>query len=475
MRLFFLFLLGLSVLPASAGDTGGAGPLVLDLQGCIRLALERNQRVLAAKKNVEKADAQIEENGASAWPQVSASAEYKRLGNLPEYEISGRRFTFQPENNYRVGLNVKQKLYAPKVFEAIRASKTFARSAEMEFEAVREEVSLEVKKAFYDHLLAKAMIEVNEEAVEQLKRNVEDVARRLEVGLATDLDLLRAEVQLANAGPELARSRNAVGTSMASLKLAMGIDLSAEVEIVGQLSYSPPHISLDEALSAAVETRPEIRHIDYVIETLKGYAEIARKEFSPTVSMQGNLSYANDSLASGGKAEWDYRWSVGVTMDYKIFDGSERGSRVTQALIEVSKAELERDELINRISLEVTTAYSALREAEELIRSQEKNVERAERAYDIAAVSYRSGVITQLDLLGSQLALTTARSNYKRAVHDFLIAKSNLERAIGRAVPSAEVAPGGGRVEEKYDAGRDDGESGMKQGASSPVKEEEGF
>ncbi|MDT8318445.1 MAG: TolC family protein, partial [bacterium] len=186
---FFIFFYS----PIDAFAAGGS-EAPLDLNSCIKLALEKNHRVNSAFQMVKKAYAQIDESSASAWPQLDLKADYTRAGNIAEYDFGGEKISFGPEDNYNIGLNMTQKVYSPQVFEAIKASKSFARSAELEFSIVKEGVVLSVKEAFYRYLFTSAMIDVKKEAVDQLQRHVNNERTRLDVGLATDYDLLRAEV-----------------------------------------------------------------------------------------------------------------------------------------------------------------------------------------------------------------------------------------------------------------------------------------
>jgi outer membrane protein TolC len=182
-----------------------------------------------------------------------------------------------------------------------------------------------------------------------------------------------------------------------------------------------------------MKNRPELLQIDASIETQERYAKVEKKEYLPTLTMHGNLSYANDDIQLGEDAQWDYNWNVGVTLDYKLFDGKKRSARVTKALIDASNTRLEKRRLLNLIAHEVTTTYNLIEETKTLIASQEKNIETAERAYEIATISHAGGALTQLELLDTQLELTKAKVNRSRVVHAFLIAKTQLEKAAGLA------------------------------------------
>ena len=429
LALFFT----IALLPASVSGAFAAGLAEppLDLDSCIKLALEKNYQVRSASEMVGKAYSLIDESSSSAWPQLDFKADYTRMGNIAEYDFGGEQVSLTPENNYNIGLNLSQKVYAPQVFEAIKASKRFAKSSELEFFIVKESVVSSVKEAFYRFLFTSAMIEVKEEAVAQLKRHADNVRSRLDVGLATDYDLLRAEVQLANATPSLTKARNAMLLAKVALKMTLGISPDSELSISGELEYLPYEITLKDAQRIAAEKRSELQQLEYEIQTFQNYVNVSKKEMLPQLSLHGSYSYANDGLSTDGAADWDYNWNLGLSLEYKLFDGWEKSSRVKQNRRDLSAANIEKEERLSRVKLEVETAFAGLGEARELIRSQEKNIENAARAFSIAEAGHLNGVISQLELMDAQLALTEARSNYKQAVYDWLIAKVRMEKAMG--------------------------------------------
>ncbi|MDT8318165.1 MAG: TolC family protein, partial [bacterium] len=238
-------------------------------------------------------------------------------------------------------------------------------------------------------------------------------------------------VQLANATPSLTKAKNDMLLAKSALKMALGISPDRDLSIRGGLEYTPYDITLEEAHITAAEKRSELHRLAYEIKTFKSYVDVAKKEMLPQLSLHGSYSYANDGLSTDGEAEWDYSWNLGLSLDYKLFDGWEKSSRVEQNRKDLSAATIKREETASMVKLEVETAFAWLGEARELIRSQEKNIENAERAFAIAETGQLNGVISQLELMDAQLALTEARSNYKQAVYDWLIARVQLEKAMG--------------------------------------------
>src|SRR6185369_10610797 len=108
--------------------------------------------------------------------------------------------------------------------------------------------------------------------------------------------------------------------------------------------------------------------------------------------------------------------------------------KVDQARALAQKARYDVEDTTRRIELEVRTAYSNFIEAREVLESQKKVQEQAEEALRLANARAAAGTATQLDVLNAQTALTEARSTQAQAAHDFAVARTRLERAMGQAV-----------------------------------------
>ncbi len=422
-------LIALLLLFPSFAAGAETGSLILD--DALSLALDNNRTIEAAREQVKQARAKINQTKASAYPELKAKADYTRMEEKEFVNSIGQSFPETKENNYRLGLTLKQKLYAPEVFEAIKASKTYAGQAAVEFEIVKADVVKEVKKVWYRTLFTREMIQVGEESLRQLGRHVEDVKLRFDVGLATDFDLLRAEVQRANAVPSLTKDKNAYNMAENDLRSILGMERAEALLFEGELKYIPFEIPLEEAIERALSTRGEVQFNTLNIRNLEHLVAVSRKESYPSLSLTGNYDYANDGFDASGNEEWEGTWRLGLNLEMTLFDGWWNRSRIAGQQSEVSRSRIQKRDQLSAIDIEVRTAHGNLAEARELIRSQEKNVKNAERAFEIAEAGNLSGVVTELELLDSQLALTEAKSNQTRAVYDWLIARTELEWAMG--------------------------------------------
>jgi outer membrane protein TolC len=130
--------------------------------------------------------------------------------------------------------------------------------------------------------------------------------------------------------------------------------------------------------------------------------------------------------------KWDYDWNVGFLVNINLFDGFATESKVAQAKSSINELDIVEKQIQEGIKLEVNQAISDLNLAKENIFSQEENVAQAKKALEIAKVQYAEGVITSLEEMDTELALTMAQTNYLQALADYLIAKAKYYKAIGK-------------------------------------------
>jgi outer membrane protein len=304
-----------------------------------------------------------------------------------------------------------------------------------ELQAVIDEVVRQTRVAYYDVLLARDRIVVQEQNVKLLEKQLEDVTNRFEAETISQFDLLRAEVELANAQPALIRARNAYRNAIDNLYLTIGFNSGSNAyyynqRFSGELTFQPISYNLSTLLQQAEASRPEINALRSIADARKEGISVAKSGYLPEVYLVGGYQLDKywDSLRI---TESTTGWSIGVESSWAIFDGRRTRGRVIQARSQQRQAEIDVEERKLSVDVEVRLAISALTEAEQLASAAQKVVEQAEESLRLAQVRFESGAATQLDLLQAQVALTEARTNELESNYSYLVALANLRRATG--------------------------------------------
>ena len=419
--------------------------MALTLDSAISLALEQNRDVMVAQNERYKAEAQINEAWAGALPQITLSGQYVR-NILPQVLFLPANTFFNPtdqtqvfalgaNNAYSVGANISQPLYSRKVGVALDIAHTYRDYTNEAFHATAQVVTLAVKKAYYGVLLAAKLVEANRQGLDIVRANCENIRSQYNHGNAAEYDLLRAEVELANTEPSLISAENNLLLARNALKLLLAIPLETEVDVTGEFAFEeivPP--LLEESRKSALTNNPSIAGLRLRETLLEENITIESSEYFPSLSLFGSYQFqSQDNTFNFNKYLWAKSMSVGLQLSFTIFNGFRTGARTEQASIEHTEARYTRLKAEEGLRLQVQSAELKMGEAMKRIWGQQKNIDQAGKAVNIAQTRYRSGVGTQLELLDSQVAMTRARTNYALAIYDFLVAKADWSNAVGSA------------------------------------------
>ncbi|MGZ8463863.1 MAG: TolC family protein, partial [Candidatus Deferrimicrobiaceae bacterium] len=377
------------------------------------------------------------EERAAALPQFLATAEALRA-----WDESQALFGAPPgSNRYAAQVGVSQPLYSSGVVSAgIRAAGKGLATADDRLRIAREAVLREVHAVFHDILLVRELNRIAVEDQGQKARHLDEARKKYAAGIATDYDVLAAEVALQNAGPEVVRTGNLVRASRERLRFLLGRDRRA-VDVEGDLSAAvgdPP--DYDGALAMAVDRRPELSDLRNRQGVAQELLAIARAGNRPRLDFRGALGWQEIDfgvLDVNGKT-----WSAGLFASWPLFDGYRTRGRVAQAGSDVRTLRIEEAQLRDAIALEVRNAVNAVREAGEIVNALAGTVAQAERLLSMAEKGYEFGVKTRLDVDDAQLNRTRALGNLARARRDYLVAGAALRHATGTLGDGIPSSPG---------------------------------
>jgi TolC family type I secretion outer membrane protein len=431
--------------PAIGADHSAALPTTLTLPDCLDLALRQNPTILKSREEIRRTHGVIVEARSEAIPQVNASGQYQRIDKNAIDSFPGGSGVFKnQEQPWTAQIEVSQLVYAGgRVFAAVRAAKLVDQIAALGFQKAVADTILSVRTDFYQILLNKAQVEVREQSVKLLEQQLHDAQSRFDVGAVPRFNVLRAEVELANAKPPLIRAQNDLRLSKESLVKLLAIDSKSQtndftpINFEGQLVYEHRAWELSTALQQALNRRPELLQAERQIGVAKANVQVASSGYKPEASVFANYGWRN-SMFTNRLDELRDGWTIGATMNWALFDGMLTHGKVTQARAQLQEANLDYADTRRQVELEVRQAYSDYLQTLELIEAQKKTVEEAEESLRLAEARFRAGTGTQLDVLSAQTALTDARSNEVQALHDYNVALATLERATGMTIHMAD-------------------------------------
>lgn len=420
---------------AFADDASSAGslPKNLNLATALKLAVEHNPDIASAREGIRLQDGVRLEARSAFLPQVAVSAGYNGR-SVDRVEGFG---TFSPQDqSWTTDLGVSYSLFSGGVNTAnLRAAKSSMSAAENRLRAAIDDVLLAATERYFDALLAKGRIGVQEQAIKVLDEQLADSNNRFKAGVGQQFDVLQAEVSLANARPPLVRARSSYKLAVDALRQIIGLDYPEGIDAADiQLSPEWPEISQRGTMTAAIikarANRPELAALADEIEAGQQRIVAARGSSLPKVSIEssyGAQSYQFRNDLTDGLTGW----TAGLKVSIPIFTGGYTKARVQQAQAQLRQSEIAAEKRRLSVEGEVRQAWYGWEEAREILESSQLVVKQAEEALRLAKVSFQAGSKTQLEVLQSQLELTRSSLEEVEARHAYHTALARLKRAVG--------------------------------------------
>ncbi|MCS7090110.1 MAG: TolC family protein [Verrucomicrobiota bacterium] len=417
----------------------------MKLAEALNLALEYNAEVRKARQDLEAATGVAIQTRAIVMPRVEGNAGYtvRESDGVEQFPVVGLPIQI-PNDHWSAGIRIVQTIYqGGRLSSALRSARLTEQQARSAYETTVAETVSAVRTAYADVWLAAEMVRVHEASVALLEEELRQTQQRFEAGTVPRFNVLRAQVELANARPRLIRARNMLRIARHQLAhlvgfgapAASGEDLALELADPPELPSGLPDLAA--GLHQALKQRPELALLRHRVALQAEAVRQARAAFKPTVEMFAGYDVHSPMF----RDDWDQGiggWLGGGQFRWNFFDGGATRGRLIEASAGRTRAQVELDDMHRRIELEVRTAHSRLVEAHELLASTRKVQEEAEEALRLAQSRASVGTGTQLDVLGAQTALTEARSIHAQAMRDCAVAQARWERVIG--VPVTERA-----------------------------------
>jgi outer membrane protein TolC len=429
------------VAPASEAATE---TLALTLTGAVDLALDRNPTVRRARETITEFGLQVRQVRADALPQLDLTVSAQKFrdpglrnspafGDLPEFlppEALGP-FSF---NDYAYSFRLEQPIYTfGKVGAALDAAREQLSAVKQDVRSVESVVARDVVVAYYDLLLARERLSVFEAERASRERQLERVRDRLALEDATRLDVLNAEVALANLRPQILGAQNEEAVSLARLNEVLGRAIDAPLELVETLRLPDPLPVVpgyEVLLNQASRTRPELLRFEYGRRVLEAGQRATRADTLPDLSASGNIGVSSFDVNNLGKLSYR-NWNVGVFLRWTLFDGFRTSSAVARLKSQVKQSRLEEAAFRNALAREVERSSGEWRRGLEAVEVAELASEQAREAQRLAEESFQWGAASVLEILEAERSVQQAELSRAEAYYVALTALADVKFLVG--------------------------------------------
>ena len=433
------------------------------LNDAILTALQQNPTIQIARQEIERTKGLYIQMRAEALPQIAMTGSFQDIDPHLQVNhglssqtaatptpvptatpIGGTGTTLNSfngvERSYNVKIQATQVLFAgARIISQIRAADFTRDSSYYSFRNAIDIVVATVRQQFYQVLLNRALIGVQEESVKLLKSQLQDQQNRFEAGTVPRFNVLQAQVALSNQYPLLIAAQNNYRISQLQLAKTLGLDFdpnrgdAAPLEAVGELQYQPRHMLLVRAIELAKARRPFLKQQKAIVLSNAQQVRVARAGYFPEVTASGGSEVRSSSFSDNPR-DVSSGYIFGATGNWAIWDWGATYGRVKQAraVLEESKITLDDDQ--RQVELEVQQQDSNLKQSAELVKATEESVGQAEEALRLASARLSAGAGTQLEVLDSRVQVTQAQSNRLQALYNYNTALAEFDRVTATEV-----------------------------------------
>ena len=408
-------------------------PLQLTLEQALEIALSESNTIKIADMTVEKTGYAKKGSYAALYPNVNINGSYQRTlqkqvmvmdmgGNPMEIKV-GR------DNNISTSASASMPVVNAQLWESLKLSGMDVELAVEQARSSKIGMIKQVKQAFYAVLLAQKSHEVVSDVYENAQKNYEKTLQRFNVGKASEVERLRAQVTMMNAEPNVSSAENAVLLATWQLKAVMGIDLGTNIEVVGDLNDYTNEMLAPYANEDDLSSNSTLLQLDIQDRMLESTIKMQKKQYLPTLAASINYNY---SAMGDEELRWFPSSTAALSLNIPVFDGFQKHNSIKQSKVNRNMLALQREDTERNLRIAIRNYNDQMAVCVKNYEAANATVEIAQKSYDISEKMYEVGKATLVELNDAQLALQQAQLTQAQAVYNFMVAKASLDELIGK-------------------------------------------
>ena len=430
-----------SVFAVSAQEQQASQPeqkLVLSLEQALEIALSENPTIKIADQQIEIKRYAKQGTYASLYPQIDATASYQRVikKQTMSMDFGGQTQTIKvgSDNSFNGGVTLGMPVVNAQLWQSLKVSALDVELAVEQARSSRIDMIEQVTKAYYGILLAKQSQDLYQSVYDNAVENNDIVKKKFDVGAVSEYDLIRSNVSVQNALPNVIEAEYTVTLALWQLKALLGIDLQREIDVTGSL-MDYVHV-LDKSYDISqlnLENNSTLKQLDMQEQMLEHAVKITKLANVPSLSV--NAAYLYTALGNDGKffnkEAWNPYSYAGLQLNIPIFAGNKRRAATREARLNLANLQLQRENVERQLRVGIVQYLNNMQSSVKKYHASAATVDQAQRGYDIAVKRYDVGRGTLVDIDNSQVALIQAELQRNQSIYNFLTAKVSLDKVLG--------------------------------------------
>ncbi len=406
----------------------------ISLDAVLKQVIENYPAIEKSIQESMAADARIGLAKTGYYPDISINSTYSRIGPVSSFDLPGYgKINLYPENNFSATVNYNQVIYDfGKTAKSVNYEKQNRELVNTSSVALRQKISLSVVNVYYSIVFLQEAIRIKNEQISTLKEHLAYVEKKQETGSATKYDILTTQVKISSLESQKTDLQTVLKTVVCQMNSLLGTTESNTLVLKRDLQPFAPVPATDSLLSLASALRPEMKLAAQRTELAELRYKVINNQNNPSINLFSAVGFKNGYTPDIDKEKANY--AVGLGLKVPVYDAGRKKNNLIQAKadIECSKQdeELTRRAVVN----EVIENQANLEAAIQKIAQTELQLQQAKQAYALAEVSFKSGVITNLELLDSSTSLSEARLAVLKARIDYSQSLMKLKIATGEQI-----------------------------------------
>ena len=419
--------------------------LTLTLDQAVELALNENRTVRIADMEIQRVDYSKRNAWNNVLPSLDATGQFAKFVVPGEMAMMGQVMNSPADFTAQAGLQLSLPLFAPALWQSIRMTALDMQLAVERAQASKLTLRNDVTKAFYGVLLAKDSYQTLQNGLALADDVFEQTKKRFELGLASEFDVISAEVQVKNLQPTIMEVKNGIEQAKMFLKVLMGVDIQQPIDVEGSLAdYGNSISSSNASRNLSVNENSDLRQLDIQQQQLERALSMQRTQRMPMVAAFGTYGYSGMGnratiINFGGMpipvekgSDWfSQGLLVGLQLNVPLTGIFTNIPRERQTQIQINQLSEQRRYLEDLLNMQVRTALNNMDRAAKQAEVAKENEKLAQRGYEIALRRYEAGMGIMLEVQNASNQLMQAQLSHNQAIASYLNTKADLEKLLG--------------------------------------------
>jgi outer membrane protein len=403
----------------------------LILKNVIQQVIDKHPSVLEALEALNMADAKINFSRNGFYPNVDITSSFTNLGPTPEINIPDMgKFQLYPENNFATAINYHQNIYDfGKTSSHVDYEKENKKIIEQSIEQVKQKLSIRSIRIYYSLIFLQEAKKIKEQEINTLKEHVDFINKKIKTGSATEYELLTTQVKLSSLESQKLDLESYWKTQLSVLNSLLGIPEKTVSFVKSDLDISVELPTDDSLIAFALMNRNEMKISRQKEKLSELKLQVVRKDNLPEVH-----AFASGGAKNGYVPEIDKitpNYVAGIGLSIPLYDASRTKNGIRMAKSAIQSASYETEITKRDITDEVIEYYLKETTASQKVDFFRLQVEQAEKAYNLAEINYKTGIITNMELLDVNTALSASKLLYLNSKVEYIVSMYGLKMAVG--------------------------------------------